>query len=139
MTRELPASFQQALLSYDWPGNIRELENVIHRLLVLQEPDSIAQQLLEGMNRRKAFVAAGRAADLGKSLGAETSLEVPVFEKVNETKARIEEEVIRAALNLAHWNRKKAAELLMMEYKALLYKMKKLDISSEVKTREAAA
>ena len=138
-TRQVPASFQQALLSYDWPGNIRELENVIQRFLILQEPDLIARQLLEGMNRRKAFAALGRGAALGQPERSETRPELPVFEEVSETKAHIEEAVIRAALDVAHWNRKKAAQLLMMNYKALLYKMRRLDIFSETKTREAAA
>lgn len=138
-TREIPASFQRALLSYDWPGNIRELENVIQRLLVLQEPDLIAQRLLEGMNRRKAFAAPGRATALAQQVGSQTRPELPAFQQVTETKARIEEEAIRAALDRTHWNRKKAAQLLMMDYKALLYKIKKLDISAETKTREAAA
>jgi DNA-binding NtrC family response regulator len=42
-----------------------------------------------------------------------------------------EREVIMAALKAAHWNRRRAAELLEIEYKALLYRMRKLGISPE--------
>jgi two-component system, NtrC family, response regulator AtoC len=134
---ELEQTLKQALLSYDWPGNVRELENVIHRFLVLQDSESIAQELMAGMGRRKAYASAGTATTLGKK--AVASSELPVFEEVNETKAQLEEEVIRAALDLTHWNRRKAAQLLMMDYKALLYKMKKLDISSQSVARTADA
>jgi two-component system response regulator AtoC len=135
--KELDHTLKQALLSYDWPGNIRELENVVHRFLVLQDPELIAQELMAGMNRRKAYESANTATVLAKK--AVASSDLPVFEEVNETKAQLEEEVIRAALDLTHWNRKKAAQLLMMDYKALLYKMKKLDISSQTGERAAGA
>ena len=135
--RELPSPLAQALLSYDWPGNIRELENVVHRFLVLQDPELIAHQLLAGMGQRKAYAAACKATSLARPTGREPAAELPVFQQVNETKAQIEEEVIRAALDLTHWNRKKAAQLLMMDYKALLYKMKKLEISRQPLTKAA--
>jgi DNA-binding NtrC family response regulator len=61
---------------------------------------------------------------------------LPVFGQVNETKAHLEEEVICAALEMTNWNRKKAAQLLMLDYKALLYKMKKLSISATFPGRE---
>jgi DNA-binding NtrC family response regulator len=65
--------------------------------------------------------------------------ELPVFRKVNETKAQIEDEVIRAALELTQWNRKKAAQMLMMDYKALLYKMKKLNIGGPLRRNAASS
>jgi DNA-binding NtrC family response regulator len=58
---------------------------------------------------------------------------------VDETKAQIEEEVILAALDLAQWNRKRAAQLLMIDYKALLYKMKKLNISGPSRSKAVAS
>ena len=135
--RELEHTFSQVLLSYDWPGNIRELENVVHRFLVLRNPESIAQELMAAMRQRKAHAVASTATTLARRVGAEAGDDLPVFEKVNETTAHIEEEVIRAALDLTHWNRKKAAQLLMMDYKAMLYKMKKLDIVSRPPGRAA--
>ncbi len=134
--RALDDALKRALLDYDWPGNIRELENVVQRLLVLQNPVSIAQELMAVMRQRKAHAAASGAAALARGVGMEATGDLPAFEQVNETKAQMEEKVIRAALDLARWNRKKAAQMLMMDYKALLYKMKKLDISS---TRRAAS
>ncbi len=128
--RTLDDSFKQAILNYDWPGNIRELENVVQRLLVLQNPAAIAQELMELMRRRKSRAAASSAGPLARGASLDAPRDLPAFQQVNESKAQMEEEVIRAALDLAHWNRKKAAQMLMMDYKALLYKMKKLDIAS---------
>ena len=133
----LHPSFQQALLSYDWPGNIRELENIVHRFLVLHDPESIAQELMVSMRRRKSFATTGVAGSLSKQLDKEASGDLPVFEQVNETKAQMEENVIRSALNLTNWNRRKAARLLMVDYKALLYKMKKLSISADSSGKSA--
>ena len=52
-----------------------------------------------------------------------------VFEQAERTKLAHEQQAIRKALQTTFWNRKKAAELLGVDYKALLYRMKKLGIS----------
>jgi len=54
----------------------------------------------------------------------------PVLEQVVKAKLRAETDVILAALNSTRWNRKRAAAMLKIDYKALLYKMKKLGIES---------
>ena len=54
-----------------------------------------------------------------------------ILERVQQNKQREETEAILAALTTAHWNRKHAATLLNLEYKAFLYKMKKLGIESK--------
>jgi len=56
----------------------------------------------------------------------------PILEQVTKAKERAETEAILAALNSTHWNRKQAATLLKIDYKALLYKMKKLGIEDDV-------
>jgi two-component system response regulator AtoC len=53
------------------------------------------------------------------------------LQEVQQSKHREEVEVIVAALNASHWNRKHAAKRLQLDYKALLYKMKKLGIESK--------
>jgi two-component system response regulator AtoC len=129
--QQIPSSFTHALMAYDWPGNIRELENVVQRFLVLQNPELIAEELRAGMRLRQMHATSQAVTALTGGIHVQSQGELPAFEKVNETKAQIEAEVIRAALDLMHWNRKKAAERLMMDYKALLYKMKKLEITPQ--------
>ena len=54
----------------------------------------------------------------------------PVLEQVNRAKQQAETEAILEALTAVRWNRKRAAALLKIDYKALLYKMKKLGVEA---------
>ena len=56
----------------------------------------------------------------------------PILEQVTKAKQQAEAEAILAALNSTRWNRKQAAALLKIDYKALLYKMKKLNLEDNV-------
>jgi DNA-binding NtrC family response regulator len=58
-------------------------------------------------------------------------IESPILEQVTKAKHMAETEAILAALNSTHWNRKQAAALLKIDYKALLYKMKKLGVEDK--------
>ncbi len=60
-------------------------------------------------------------------LGPESA---PMLERVDQAKKSAEASVILSALNKTRWNRRQAADLLPVDYKALLYKMKKLQISA---------
>jgi two-component system response regulator AtoC len=137
--KEIAPDLKSVLLTYDWPGNIRELENVIQRLVVLENPEAIAEELSAGMKLRKGVSTLSSVDVPPKPPSMERSPELPAFDKVNQTKAKMEEQVIRAALDLTFWNRRKAAELLMMDYKALLYRMKKLGISSASQAKAPSA
>lgn len=118
-------ALRQALLAYDWPGNVRELENVMRRYLVLRDADQLGRELnlralarpATSLTRCESPTAAVSGADRGSLL-----------EKVDEAKREAEREAIVAALNATHWNRRRAADLLGVDYKALLYRMKKLAI-----------
>jgi len=121
---QIPLSLGQALFQHDWPGNIRELENLMRKLIVLRNPDMIAEEL-----RRKSASKA-----LAQNLTAQTQevrTSEPVLEQVTKAKQQAEADAILAALNAARWNRTKAAALLKIHYKALLYKMKQLGINEE--------
>jgi DNA-binding NtrC family response regulator len=58
---------------------------------------------------------------------------------VTKAKQQAETEAILTALESTHWNRKQAAALLKIEYKALLYKMKKLGVEDKTESSAAAA
>ena len=123
----IPSSCGQSLLAYDWPGNIRELENLMRRLIVLRNPDLIAEELRAKSARRV----------VGQTLPAQTQhvrVAEPILQQVTKAKQHAESEAILTALNATRWNRKQAAVQLNIEYKALLYKMKKLRIDAEVTT-----
>jgi DNA-binding NtrC family response regulator len=121
----------QLFLEYSWPGNIRELENAIHRLSVLQDTDTLVREFRTAL-QRSSDQSAGvrtRAADPpAESLWQCEPVSCSVFEQAERMKLAQEGEAIYEALTATQWNRKKAAQLLGVEYKALLYKMKKLGI-----------
>jgi two-component system, NtrC family, response regulator AtoC len=128
----LVPDLQQALTTYHWPGNVRELENTMRRFLVLRDPSIIARELEAKKNRKSNATAATSAAVL---LEPETSVptdsEAPILEQVVRAKHQAETEAILAALNSTQWNRKQAAALLRIDYKAFLYKMKKLGVEKK--------
>jgi transcriptional regulator with PAS, ATPase and Fis domain len=109
----------QILQRYHWPGNIRELENTIKRLVLLGEEAATAE-LKEKMEN----------ADLSKLLVDPSSRPSGYdLKKVSKIAAqRAESLIIRDALDKVKWKKKEAAKLLKISYKALLYKMEKYSI-----------
>jgi two-component system response regulator AtoC len=143
----LTPALRDAMLEYAWPGNMRELENLMRRLLVMQDPGELAQQLMTGHSRRQMPVASSISPGDGGLTGiaggvirfhpngASASTGFPVLEKVDEAKRKAETEAILRALDASRWNRKQAAKILRIDYKALLYKMRKLEIEGAAATK----
>ena len=110
----------QALTEYTWPGNIRELENVINRYLVMGEERSILDELaMHGGGER---VTSSAANDSGTSAGG-------LKQMVRSLKGEAEATAIQQVLEGVGWNRKAAATDLKISYKALLYKIKQYELS----------
>jgi two-component system response regulator AtoC len=104
----------EALRGYRWPGNVRELEHAIERALVLCEGAEIREEDLPDE------VRAPPAAPPG--LPEETS-------SIKRATRLVEEQLIRRALERTGGNRTRAAEILEISYRALLYKIKEYGIS----------
>jgi two-component system response regulator AtoC len=113
---ELNLAVQRRLLAYDWPGNVRELENVMRRYLVLRDPTTFPEV--------RPVVVPEVAPEVDRSSNADHS----IFDSLDQTKRQAQVDALVAALNTSRWNRKKAAVLLRLDYKQLLYQMKKLRI-----------
>jgi two-component system response regulator AtoC len=121
-------ALMQALLGHDWPGNIRELENAMRKLIVLGNPDMLAHEIQ--FKTAKKLLASQPAPPAPQPVPA--TINTPILEQVTKAKQQAETEAILAALNSSRWNRKQAAALLKSDYKALLYKMKKLGIEDKM-------
>lgn len=121
----LGAELKEALLEYRWPGNIRELENVMRRYIILRGSEPIIRELRAKMN------AAAPESDKPSPANATAVENTPILTQVCKAKEEAESSAILAALSTTRWNRKQAAVLLKIDYKALLYKMKKLGIGDD--------
>ncbi|MGD9015633.1 MAG: sigma-54 dependent transcriptional regulator [Candidatus Omnitrophota bacterium] len=105
----------QALGAYDWPGNIRELENIIERAVILCQGEVIAKEdLPEHLQATEGIQVQAEALNNGAK---KTKL-------LKEALKNPEREIIRCALEQANWNRKKAAENLGINRTTLYNKMK---------------
>ncbi|MEZ4471015.1 MAG: sigma-54 dependent transcriptional regulator [bacterium] len=105
---------QKLLMQHDWPGNVRELENAIERSIVMAEGDVIGEADLPDRIRE--------AGDRIRQTLASDEL------SIKKTTRIIEEELICRALRQTGGNRTRAAELLEISHRALLYKIKEFGI-----------
>jgi two-component system, NtrC family, response regulator AtoC len=117
------------LIDYDWPGNVRELENCVERAIVLCEGTEIE---VDALPERLHAVVAAPASTAALEEG-ETDL------SIKRASRRSEEALIRRALQKTRGNRTRAAELLEISHRALLYKIKEYGINVGRDTRELAA
>lgn len=125
----LTNDLKQALINYHWPGNVRELENYVRKLLIFRNCDSIARDLHAKATRTP--LAVKLSAEPQPNILKPTVEESPILEQVVKAKQQAETVAILGALKSTHWNLKGAAAVLKIDYKALLYKMKKLGIEAK--------
>ena len=104
----------EALAAQPWPGNVRDLENTIERLVVLAEGPVIERGFLEAVANLRP-TSANHADDSELSIKKATRA--------------IEQVLIKRALGVTQGNRTNAAKLLEISHRALLYKMKEYGIS----------
>jgi len=114
----------QALKTYDFPGNVRELENVLERALTLCDGKEItASDLALNRNGSSGFSPVpGSASTLGAVVPERTD------ESLDDYLQRIERNAIEDALKQTNQNKTAAAKLLGITFRALRYKLEKLGI-----------
>ncbi len=108
LSKELLAAMQQ----YPWPGNVRELENLINRYVILGSEDVIRNELA-ARNEQDFF-------------NHKLNLDGPLSLKklIREATQGLERKVILQVLQANHWNRRRAARVLCISYRGLLYKIR---------------
>jgi two-component system, NtrC family, response regulator AtoC len=131
----LSPALLEACLNHPWPGNLRELSNFVKRYLVLGDETLAVAELQPrpdngGGMRADAF---GKTAVSGaESVGGLKSV-------ARSAKDEAEAEAIARALEQTNWNRKQAAALLRISYKALLYKIRQYGIAQGRTTHRLSA
>jgi two-component system, NtrC family, response regulator AtoC len=135
---------------YDWPGNVRELENAVKRMVILGSDAEVARDLGDTMASRKGRVGPIAALEPRPASPELAPAPVPVpvpaaapaatpdlpraptsgsLKEIARNAAReAEREIIYRTLQQTRWNRREAADLLGVSYKALLYKIKEADL-----------
>jgi two-component system response regulator AtoC len=106
----------QFLQEYRWPGNIRELENVIRRYVVLGSEDAIINSTLLESEQD------------GPSEEIPSNGVIPLKKVVQKAAKQVERRIILRVLAASGWNRKTAARALCISYPALLYKMREAGV-----------
>ncbi len=115
--RPLSNEVLAVLQKYHWPGNIRELENLIKRYVILGHEEVITNDLV------------AREPDF---FNPDISFDGPISLKkmTRQCVRELERKVILKALQQHHWNRKQAARTLGISYRALLYKIRDAGLPS---------
>ena len=129
---------------YEWPGNVRELENLIKRMVILGTDTAIRREVADAIAGR--YLKVGPIPALQATAPAAPAMAAPAapqpaaappappvpcgsLKDIGRTAAReAERELIQRTLEHTRWNRREAAEILGISYKALLYKIKDADL-----------
>lgn len=135
------------MAKYDWPGNVRELENVVKRMVILGTDAPIGRDLADDIAGRKgamgpipALESRGSVREPAAPAPPPAALPTPppvarpvsvtgsLKEIARHAAREAEREIIFRTLEQTRWNRREAAELLGVSYKALLYKIKEAEL-----------
>jgi two-component system response regulator AtoC len=153
--RQLSEMLTELFQTYDWPGNIRELENMIKRVVILQDESLVVREMTRANRPHPAYAVAGVAAggeqatpsngsrvppvavedpDLDDELLAEDLPAAPstgskLADAAKSASMKAERALIEETLVAVQWNRRRAAEQLGVSYKTLLNKIKDCGIS----------
>jgi two-component system, NtrC family, response regulator AtoC len=122
--RGFSSEAESLMASYAWPGNVRELENAMERAVLLAEGELIfPENLPERLWTAPPPTSAPAPAPTRPSPEANLSLKQAIRD--------LEESYIRAALRRTRGNRTRAAEVLEISHRALLYKIKEYGIDAD--------
>ncbi|HBZ00937.1 MAG TPA: sigma-54-dependent Fis family transcriptional regulator, partial [candidate division Zixibacteria bacterium] len=112
--KEIKPETMHLLQAHDWPGNVRQLENLIKQIVVRSD-ENIIYDTLKG-----PIPSQGRKGPFFEIDDDDYTLK----NKVDHAISEVEKMMITKALHKTNWNRRKAAVLLDISYRSLLYKIK---------------
>lgn len=140
------------MMEYTWPGNIRELENLVKRYVIVGNEAQIIRELsthkpivssmpaapVNGAEQASSSSSVHRPAVEGNGNGAE--FEMPSLLEIGRRAAmQAEREAIERVLAQTRWNRRQAAKILKISYKALLNKLKAMEEQSKGQPKQPHA
>lgn len=127
------------LMEYHWPGNVRQMENMIKRYVILGNEQQIVKELLT--SPEATLITSARTGNFNNvrerergreheddrrepALPASKDVDVSLKDLGRKAALQAEQEAIERVLNQTRWNRREAAKILKISYKALLNKIK---------------
>ena len=123
----IPPDVRERLLGHEYRGNVRELENIIKRMIVLGDPTMVRA----GLPRSAAGPGVPVAPFAATPAAGADLRELSLKDVVRRASLTAERDTIRQVLNQTGWNRVRAAKALRISYRALLYKMKRGGLRDE--------
>jgi two-component system response regulator AtoC len=120
----IPDRLMEVFLRHDWPGNVRELENMIKRYVVLRDEKTIYNELIA---RAQPPIQEDIQVDFSPMFVENGIISLKEVGKKAAIKA--ERILISKVLQQTRGNRRKAAEILQISYKSLLYKIKECGVA----------
>ena len=128
----------QALIRYPWPGNIRELENLCKRYVIVGDSTQIVRELsLHAVDRPNA--ATREESFPADPIEFPVSSEPSLLEIGRQAAWQAERQAIQEMLAETRWNRREAARRLRVSYKALLNKIKQIEEENPDQNRDKSA
>ncbi len=150
------------MMEYSWPGNIRELENLVKRYVIVGNEPQIIRELsthkpIMSSTSGSSPLWAGRGAENNDHAGVATApppqatssaaavavssdgkhMEIPSLLEIGRRAAmQAEREAIERVLAQTRWNRRQAAKILKISYKALLNKLKAMEEHNQIHSRQ---
>jgi len=123
IVRVVPDSLAD-LANYDWPGNVRQLENTIERAVALESGEELHVEL--PVERARARAAAAGVGGDGMTIAAGSVL--PEGMDMEKYVAEIERSLLKSALQQSHGVQARAADVLKISYRSFRHLMKKYDL-----------
>jgi DNA-binding NtrC family response regulator len=127
---ELSSRMLRQLERHPFPGNVRELENMMKRIVVLGSEEQVLDEILDRGERRSE--RSGRCLEALFLELEETAGALPLREVGARAALEAEREAIERVLHRTDWNRKVAARVLHVSYKTLLQKIRECGLAPEI-------
>ena len=115
------------LFNHRWDGNVRELENTIKRIVILEDETSVMRDILSRPGEKPNLLS--EPLNRAYKPSFDTNEQMCLKDVSRRAAQAAEKEAILRTLRKTHWNRRKASNILAVSYKTLLTKMKECGLN----------
>ncbi len=149
--RRLSPEVARRMTEYDWPGNIRELENLCKRFVIVGSETQILRELSSrgpagsdsqdslrnGSSQAGGDIASPQSKQADSATAPSQAGDISLLEVGRRAAWEAERRAIQEMLEVTHWNRREASRRLQVSYKALLNKIKQMQLEEDASADRA--